>query len=265
MARRRSSTTSISATRPVFPNYLLSSFNFVFHRRKSTSPPSSEDHAPAPQHGPSKNKNLLVRRLSRAAPDTLRCRSCSTDVALAAQIVSKGFTGRHGRAFLIAPAPAPAPGASSCPAAQSLLNIRTGRSEDRQLVTGWHVVADICCATCNCKLGWKYVDAKEPSQRYKVGKYILETERVVAHRSWEDFAVDDLGLVDGGRNEEAGGRSGHDGAGTAGRGSLGNSVEIVFDSDDEEECEDIFSGTWDAATVARRRSQAVARAIALVV
>lgn len=119
-------------------------------------------------------------------------------------------------------------------------------------MTGWHVVADICCATCNWKLGWKYVDARELSQKYKVGKYILETERVVTHRSWEDFAVQDLGLIDG--------------AGAAPeRASLGDGDEIVFDSDDEEECEDIFSGTWDAATVAKRRSQAVARTISLVV
>ncbi|KAG5926251.1 hypothetical protein E4U42_003491 [Claviceps africana] len=271
MARRRTTTTSISATRPVFPNYLLSSFNFVFHRRKSTSPPPSDDRGPAPvhhgaPHNPSENKKLLVRRLSRAAPDTLRCRSCSTDVALASQILSKGFTGRYGRAFLIAPAPAPAPAAPGGPAAQSLLNIRTGRSEDRQLVTGWHVVADICCATCSWKLGWKYVDAREPSQRYKVGKYILEAERVVTHRSWEDFAVDDLGLVDGGSSEDGdGGRRGRDDVGSAGRGSLGDSDQIVFDSDDDEECEDIFSGTWDAATVAKRRSQAVARVVSLVV
>ncbi|KAG5975382.1 hypothetical protein E4U55_007726 [Claviceps digitariae] len=298
MARRRSSTTSISATRPVFPNYLLSSFNFVFHRRKSTSPasPTSSSHSSpsssstttppggsnSPTHHasvPSKdqhqhqhqnqNQNLLVRRVSRAAPDTLRCRSCSTDVALAAQIISKGFTGRYGRAFLVAPTPpsssskstssSASASASACPPEQSLLNIRAGRSEDRQLVTGWHVVADICCATCNWKLGWKYVDAREASQKYKVGKYILETDRVVTHRNWEDFAVqEDAGLMDGG------GGGGGDG-GTSERASLEDSDEIVFDSDDEEECEDIFSGTWDAGRVAKRRSQTVARTISLVV
>ncbi|KAK2594386.1 hypothetical protein QQS21_007892 [Conoideocrella luteorostrata] len=264
MARRRSST-SISATRPVFPGYLLPSFDFVFHHRRSTSvsssassasptksPISTAETTPAnspPGHEPiikgSSFGNFFARRLSRNAPDILRCTTCSTNLALASQIISKGFTGRYGRAFLVAP-----PGSTK----DSLLNIRIGRSEDRQLVTGWHVVADICCATCGRKLGWKYVDAKEQSQKYKVGKYILETERVMTHRSWDDYAVEDLGLID----EEEGGSD------VGARRSLQDSDEIVFDSDDEEECEDIFAGTWDAATVAKRRSESTARGISLL-
>lgn len=161
---------------------------------------------------------------------------------MASQIVSKGFTGRYGRAFLVAPPPPPAD-------ERDLVNIRVGRSEDRQLVTGWHVVADICCATCSRKLGWKYVDAREKSQRYKVGKYILEVERVVTHRRWEDVAADaDRGLVDDGPATEDKSRY---------------SQEIVFDSDDDDECDDIFAGVWDAATVAKRRNQTIARRIPL--
>lgn len=173
--------------------------------------------------------------------------TCSTDLALASQIISKGFTGRYGRAFLVAPPPPPAD-------TTTLLNIRIGRSEDRQLVTGWHVVADICCATCSRKLGWKYVDAKEQSQKYKVGKYILETERVTTHRSWEDYDIPDLGYIE----EEA---SEVDEQGVD---SARNSDEIVFDSEDEDECEDIFAGTWNAATVAKRRSETIARRISVM-
>ncbi|KFG86704.1 yippee family protein [Metarhizium anisopliae] len=253
MARRRS-TTSISATRPVFPSFLLPSLNFTFNRRRSTlgssSTASSSPSGSAvsstlttpsnspPAHGPAAKPPTSERCLSRSAPDTLRCMTCSTDLALTSQIISKGFTGRYGRAFLVAPPPPPADNTT-------LLNIRIGRSEDRQLVTGWHVVADICCATCTRKLGWKYVDATEPSQKYKVGKYILETERVMSHRSWEDYNVQDLGFI---------GREGRDVDGRS-------SDEIVFDSDDDEECEDIFAGTWDAATVAKRRSESIARRI----
>ncbi|KHN94277.1 yippee family protein [Metarhizium album ARSEF 1941] len=264
MARRRS-TTSISATRPVFPSFLLPSFNFGFRRRPSahassptassspdaqgppaasstltTASPSSPPAASGPvakHHAPTSERFFL----SRSAPDTLRCMTCSTDLALASQIISKGFTGRYGRAFLVAPPPPPADNTT-------LLNIRIGRSEDRQLVTGWHAVADICCATCSRKLGWKYVDAKEQSQKYKVGKYILETERVMSHRSWEDCHVQDLGLMEQ-QACKAEGRSGDD---------------IVFDSDDEEECEDIFAGTWDAATVAKRRSESIARQLSVM-
>ncbi|TWU76932.1 hypothetical protein ED733_006982 [Metarhizium rileyi] len=167
--------------------------------------------------------------------------TCSTDVALASQIISKGFTGRYGRAFLVAPPPAPSDNTN-------LLNVRIGRSEHRQLVTGWHVVADICCATCSRKLGWKYVDAKEQSQKYKVGKYILETERVMTHRSWEYYDVKCLGLGEWEVSEVEDGKS----------------DEIVFDSDNEEECEDIFAGTWDAATVAKRRNESMVRQVPVI-
>ncbi|KAJ6443325.1 yippee family protein [Purpureocillium lavendulum] len=270
----------ISATRPIFPTYLLPSFRFSFSRRHSVSSASSSwsshpgesavssavttpNNSPPDREPIHDTKLAGGRRLSRAAPDTLRCMNCSTDVALASQIISKGFTGRYGRAFLVAPPllpPADRAGGVDEKAKDAkdqglLANIRVGRSEDRQLVTGWHVVADICCATCSRKLGWKYVDAKEQSQKYKVGKYILEVERVVTHRCWEDLDVplggcgDDMAAI-----EEVGSRSA-----TAGGDDDDEEEEIVFDSEDEDECEDIFMGVWDAATVARRRSQTIAK------
>jgi hypothetical protein len=124
-----------------------------------------------------------------------------------------------------------------------------GRSENRQLVTGWHVVADITCGTCCKKLGWKYVDAKEKSQKYKVGKYILETERVMTHRTWGDSPPvldNDHGLV----NEYAYGVAGN---------NHSDNDDVSFDSEDEDECEDVFAGVWDAQAVAKRRNQMVAR------
>lgn len=231
----------ISATRPVFPSYLLpASFKFSFSRRSSASTTSSaEEHSSAsspattpgsspPVDAPIAKPTTPGSRLVRAAPDTLRCSTCSADLAFASQIVSKGFTGRYGRAFLVAPASA----------AQGLLNVRVGKSENRQLVTGWHVVADISCATCSAKLGWKYVDAREQSQKYKVGKFILETERVVTFRRWED---DDETAGDADAPED----------------DVAKDVE--FDSEDEDECEDIFAGTWDAGAAAQRRSRLVVR------
>lgn len=125
------------------------------------------------------------------------------------------------------------------------MNIRVGHSENRQLVTGWHVVADIWCGTCSKKLGWKYVDAKERSQHYKIGKFILETRRVVSHRNWDDVpptpAKDDLLLDIEESNDDV--------------------DAISFDSEDEDECEDLFTGVWDANAVAKRRSQCTARPI----
>lgn len=272
----------ISATKPIFPSYLLPSFNFYFpgRRRHSASSASSTASTPSdassghgdktaassvvttpdgsPPNGDSSamknspSSKTATRRLSRTAADTLRCSSCATDIAFTSQIISKGFTGRYGRAYLISPPPTDPvnPGASS----SSLLNIRVGKNENRQLVTGWHVVADICCGICSRKLGWKYVDAKEESQKYKVGKFILETERVVTHRSWEDVPISE-GLelmyeMEDHEGEAAAGRKEGDGEGHS---------EIEFDSDDDEECEAVFAGLWDAETAAKRRSRLAAR------
>ena len=116
-----------------------------------------------------------------------------------------------------------------------------GKPQPRQLVTGAHTVSDISCATCGIVLGWKYVEASEESQRYKVGKYILETKRVVKSSGWEDGAggVDDVGEggvidaseVHGGMDED----------------------DVEFDSQDEDECEDLFSGIWSPGLARKRR------------
>lgn len=272
-------------------------------------------------------------RLARVLPDVLRCNTCGTDVAYGLQIVSKGFTGRHGRALLVsAPLSSSQP---SCPGSDyhlppppmttttstrrsaspgngsgsgssgsntpilspghhalardgaNLVNITVGRPESRNLVTGAHVVADINCATCGIKIGWKYVDAREQTQKYKVGKFILETERVVLFHSWEDVPAGGTDLRDdhfysasapasgfGARrrssafgadrkvscSSEGKGRvDGYvvEGEDEQGSGESESEEEVVFDSDDEDECEDIFAGVWDAATVARRRGSRV--------
>jgi hypothetical protein len=155
--------------------------------------------------------------------------------------VSKGFTGRYGRAYLVAPPVHPLKGHK----AGELVNVKVGKSENRLLVTGSHVVADIACVVCGTKVGWKYVDAKEESQKYKVGKYILETRRTVDYRSWENVAVSEMPKLDDGYKEYAGKRED------------GDAVE--FDSGDEDECEDIFAGTWDPVVAARRRDRKLSK------
>ena len=59
------------------------------------------------------------------------------------------------------------------------VNVDVGETEDRVLMTGLHTVADIFCVSCHSRLGWKYVEAFEPSQKYKEGKFIVEKSRVV--------------------------------------------------------------------------------------
>lgn len=112
---------------------------------------------------------------------------------------------------------------------------------NRELLTGAHVVADVSCLICGTVLGWKYVDAKEPGQRYKIGKFILETKRVVVGVCWEDGVGDPEG------DEERYNREVND----------GDDGVIVFDSEDEDECEDLFAGVWDPELVAKRRSKRV--------
>ncbi|PON29723.1 hypothetical protein TGAM01_v201089 [Trichoderma gamsii] len=268
----------IAATKPIFPSYLLPSFKFTLpgRRRRSASSTSSTSSTSSdlssgrgdgasstvttPNGSPPDDDSAITalgnkitgRRLSRTAADTLRCSSCATDIAFTSQIISKGFTGRYGRAYLISPPPADSANAKASLA--SLLNVRVGKNENRQLVTGWHVVADICCGICSRKLGWKYVDAKEESQKYKVGKFILETERVVTHRSWEDVTISEgLELMDEmAGEEEAAARGKKDGDGQ-------EQSEVEFDSEDDEECEAVFAGLWDAETAAKRRSRLGAR------
>lgn len=176
----------------------------------------------------------------------------------------------------------------------NLLNIETHTPARRQLVTGLHVVADIACRVCGKVLGWKYVDASEPSQRYKIGKFILETKRVVRHEAYED-QMDEMSQGENGSDfsgsvfgpfrrappsalsmsprEQAFKRAasakdkGREEAMSFGERFREEPVlplkekgydsngEIEFDSEDEEECEEIFAGTWDQEVVRRRREK----------
>jgi len=58
------------------------------------------------------------------------------------------------------------------------VNITAGPKEDRILMTGLHTVRDIFCVNCNTLIGWKYEEAYEESQKYKVGKFIIEKAKM---------------------------------------------------------------------------------------
>jgi len=116
--------------------------------------------------------------------------------------------------------------------AGDLPNTYTHKPVPRQLVTGAHTVSDISCRNCGCVLGWKYVHAEEDSQRYKIGKFILETKRIVKSADWVDR---DVAEEDTRRLKDA------------------DEEEIEFDSQDDEECEDLFSGIWTPQLAKRRR------------
>ncbi|XP_024365533.1 protein yippee-like At4g27745 isoform X2 [Physcomitrium patens] len=96
-------------------------------------------------------------------PRIYSCCNCRCHVADHDEIISKCFQGRNGRAYLFT----------------NVVNVTIGVKEDRQLRTGLHTVADICCYQCQEVLGWKYEKAFEESQKYKEGKYILEKVKVM--------------------------------------------------------------------------------------
>lgn len=81
-------------------------------------------------------------------------------------------------------------------------------------------------------LGWKYVDAAEDAQKYKVGKFILETKRVVKGAEWDDGLEEEEDNTSRVQTRDE---------------------DIQFDSQDEDECEDLFSGIWSPQLARRRR------------
>jgi len=99
---------------------------------------------------------------------TLQCSTCSAVIALQDELISKSFSGRDGRGYLI----------------HSAVNLRMGKKEDRSLLTGVHTVADVFCCGCSERMGWYYLKASDQSQKYKEGKYLLERERLVKDNAW---------------------------------------------------------------------------------
>lgn len=166
-------------------------------------------------------------------------------------------------------------------------NIAVGIPVQRQLVTGMHTVADISCTVCLNVVGWKYVDAREPGQRYKIGKYILETAMCVRGSGWGEVLPsssssssddEDDEVVDGeevdeerlararnwkqtfeGREEEPGIFAEMEGFTAKQLRERQLAMEragvVEFDSEDESEEEDIFEGVWDENVVRKRRAR----------
>ncbi|OAL28841.1 hypothetical protein AYO20_09321 [Fonsecaea nubica] len=249
---------------PIFPTYLLPSIPFRRKSRQSSTDSSSSTDTPASAasaasnpftRSPTPTPIPVSSTSSTMAPPEgkflnghsshIQCAKCSTDLCLTSQIISKGFMGRHGRAYLVQ-------GTTSHihTIAPSLPNTFQNKNISRNLVTGQHIVSDISCAICDSILGWKYVEASEESQKYKVGKFILETKRIRINVSWEHegddtspYAYDEV-LPLPPRDL----RKMVDGAGDP-------SDELEFDSQDEDECEDLFAGVWSPQLAAKRRQR----------
>ncbi|XP_022156902.1 protein yippee-like [Momordica charantia] len=90
------------------------------------------------------------------------CKYCGTHLALYDDIISKSFHCKHGKAYLF----------------NKVVNVSSGKIEDRLMMTGMHTVADIFCVGCGSIVGWKYETAHEKNQKYKEGKSVLERFKV---------------------------------------------------------------------------------------
>ena len=91
------------------------------------------------------------------------CKECKAHFSSKSQVISKNFTGKYGRAFLV----------------HKMLNVNEGPSEEKMLLTGIHIVRDIFCKSCSAYVGWTYVKAYEFSERYKEGKCIMERNQTM--------------------------------------------------------------------------------------
>ncbi|PXF47598.1 hypothetical protein BWQ96_02577 [Gracilariopsis chorda] len=96
------------------------------------------------------------------------CQSCAAHLAYQDDVMSRNFTGKHGRAFLVS----------------NVINVSLGETEERSLMTGMHTVADIYCNVCNSVLGWKYLEARDEEQKYKENKFLVEKMKIIKEKQW---------------------------------------------------------------------------------
>ncbi|PWA44954.1 yippee family putative zinc-binding protein [Artemisia annua] len=95
------------------------------------------------------------------------CNRCRNPITLRQNLLSKAFKARSGDAYMFSEA----------------MNVVLGVKREAQLITGRFVVADVSCRNCGEVLGWKYLKAFEDSQRYKIGRFIIEKSKILKEYS----------------------------------------------------------------------------------
>lgn len=91
------------------------------------------------------------------------CTACKTHFTLPNLLISKAFNGANGKAYLF----------------KRVVNVDEGHPEERDLLTGKHIVCDVTCVQCKCYIGWKYIKAFPKDQEYKTGSYVLERTFII--------------------------------------------------------------------------------------
>ncbi|GAA5840398.1 hypothetical protein JCM9279_007315 [Rhodotorula babjevae] len=135
-----------------------------------SSPPSSPaSHTFLPAHVPS-----------------WRCATCTLELALQDELVSRSFQGASGPAFLWR--------TLTYRLERRSINADVGAKVKKQLMSGTHLIAPLFCRGCSTEIGWKYFVAPDSSQKYKEDKCILEKGKIYKDNKW---SVDDDELDDG--------------------------------------------------------------------
>ena len=65
------------------------------------------------------------------------------------------------------------------------------------------MVADIYCNACDTRLGWKYVEAFEESQKYKEGRFILEKAMIIKEEELRRRDAEEAARQAAARRQEA--------------------------------------------------------------
>eukprot|EP01114_Cavostelium_apophysatum_P002143 TRINITY_DN1186_c0_g1_i1.p1 TRINITY_DN1186_c0_g1~~TRINITY_DN1186_c0_g1_i1.p1 ORF type:complete len:256 (+),score=46.48 TRINITY_DN1186_c0_g1_i1:151-918(+) len=116
---------------------------------------------------PRSEMRIFQKQFTLAGKKVWSCRSCGVHLADNRDLVSKGFTGKTGEAYLF----------------ESIVNCSEGDIVDKELMTGKHQVTDVTCNNCGAYVGWTYLKAFNEENKYKEGKSVLEKSTLVKEKN----------------------------------------------------------------------------------
>lgn len=101
------------------------------------------------------------------------CCTCQCDVSSERSLVWEGYMGVSTPALLF----------------RTAVNVHAcGSKREEVLSTGRYTLVDVACRGCSTRLGWRYLTAARPEQRYKEGALLLEQaalQRIAKPEEWE--------------------------------------------------------------------------------
>lgn len=104
--------------------------------------------------------NFVTEESSSFSSLSFYCKNCHSLIITQNEVDSPHYHGGYGPAFL----------------ANFVYNCHHSPDEgyETQFTTGVYRVCDVTCLRCNSKVGKKYIEARDPSNYFKVGKILLE-------------------------------------------------------------------------------------------